>query len=70
MEVRKTTELSKEINILGKTPEDLVSEALLLGYDSGLMFNYNNPFKLKTTLWLNYMIGYVFGCKDIKWENA
>jgi len=59
-----------ENKILQKLGEKLMSEALLLGYDSGLIFDYNNPYKKGTLLWQQYMFGYIIGSTELDWKEA
>ncbi len=48
----------------------LESEALMYGYDSGLRFEYKNPYPDGTPYWEFYMAGYILGCKDIQYVSA
>lgn len=55
---------------LQKLGNKLMNEAILLGYDSGLVFEYKNPYMAGSVLWQQYVTGYIFGCIEIRWEEA
>lgn len=45
--------------------EKLVIEAILNGYDNGLIFEYCNVYNKKSPLWTYYMIGYITGYQNV-----
>jgi len=52
-------------NIHNKEQKFIQNNAILSGYDGGLIWEYKNPFSPNDPLWIEYLYGYILGTLNI-----